>query len=109
MNLRSAAVDFALIGKPLDDGFSLLRLPTNKDVLQKFFYYFKIKKFAEQKSINYTVVELIDIWKKVSGAAVPEYNCFQSVKTVKKKFNKLLGQYRLAVRAGENPSTKAPI
>ena len=31
------------------------------------------------------------------------------VKTVKKKFNNLLGQCRLAVRAGENPSTKAPI
>ena len=62
-----------------------------------------------KKSINRTVIELIDIWKKVSGATVPGYNCFQSVKTVKKKFNKLLGQYRLAVRAGENPSTKAPI
>ena len=93
----------------MDDGFSPLRLPTNKDVLRKFFYYFKIKKFAEQKSINHIVTELIDIWKKVSGAAVPGYNCFQSVKTVKKKFNKFLGQYRLAVRAGENPSTKAPI
>ena len=109
MNLRSAAVDFALIGKLLDDGFLPLRLPTNKDVLRKFFCYFKTKKFAEQKSINHTVIELIDIWKKVSGAAVPECNCFQSVKTVKKKFNKLIGQYRLAVRAGENPSTKAPI
>ena len=71
MNLRSTAVDFALIGKPLDDGFSPSRLPTNKDVLRKSFYYLKIKKFAEQKRINHIVTELIDIWKKVSGAAVP--------------------------------------
>ena len=85
MNFRSTPVDFAVIGKLLDDGFSPLRLPTNKDALPKFFYYFKIKNFAEQKSINRTVTELIDIWKKVSGAAVPRCNCFQSVKTVKKK------------------------
>ena len=85
MNLRTAVVDFALIGKLLDDRFSPLRLPINKDVLRKFFYYFKIKNFAKQKSIYHTVTKLIDIWKKVSGAAVPGCNCFQNVKTVKKK------------------------
>ena len=50
INLRSTAVNFVLVGKPLDDGFSPLRLPTYKLVLRKFFYYFKIKKFAEQKA-----------------------------------------------------------
>ena len=80
-NLRSAA----LIGKPLDGGFSPSCLPTNKDVLRKFFYYFKIKKFAEQKSINHTVTVLIDIWKKVSGAAVPGCSYFQSAKSRKEK------------------------
>ena len=53
--------EYPLIGKSLDDSFSPLRMPVNKDVLRKFFYHFKVQQLSKQKSVNQTCSDIINI------------------------------------------------
>ena len=107
MESRSKTLVLAFfIGKPKDDGFSPLRLPINKDVLRRLLFYIKVKKISEQKSVNQTSTEIINIWKKVSSGATPGYKCFQSINTVKKKLTKLFIHYRLVGIAGKSSTEK---
>ena len=73
MESRSKTFELALIGKPKDDEFSPLRLPIDKDVLRRLLFYIKVQKISEQKSVNQTSTEIINIWKKVSSGATPGY------------------------------------
>ena len=80
-------MEYLLIGKPLHNSFSPLRLPANKDALRRFFYSVRVQQLPQQKSVNQTCSEIINIWKKVSHGATPGYSCFQTEKTGKKKIN----------------------
>ena len=61
---------------------------------EDFSIILKVQQLSQQKSVNQTCSETINIWK-VSHGATPGYSCFQTEKTVK-KIEKLWGQYRLA-------------
>ena len=49
MESRSKTIEYPLIGKPLDDSFSTLRLPTNKDVLRRVFYHVEVYEMVMKK------------------------------------------------------------
>ena len=49
MESRSKSIEYPLIGKPVDDSFSPVRLPTSKDVLRRFFYHFKVHEMNMKK------------------------------------------------------------
>ena len=85
MESRSKTIEYPLVGKLLDNSFSPMRLPANKDALRRFFYHFKVQQLSQQNIVNQTYSEIINIWKKVLHGATPDYSCFLTEKTGKKK------------------------
>lgn len=84
-SLRSKDICLPIIGKPKAEALSSLRLPTNREVLQRLLYFTKVQKKKRSDSVNLTYEEIIGLWGKIAGQTAKGYNCFQSVNTIKKK------------------------
>ena len=102
---RSKDVEVCLIGKPKDQPFSQLKLPTKRAVLQRFLFYLKIQKKSRQDAVATTCSEIEFLWKKISGGSTPGgYACFQTKKTI--KLNKLWNEHRKIEAQASKPPTK---
>jgi len=96
MELRKDSKQWIGVGCARDQPFSGKNLPTNRDVIGRFLYYLKIKKYTLKKSLNASYEEVIAVWKKVSDGATPGYTCYMSRKTVLKKLTDLYDMLKKA-------------
>ena len=76
-------------------------------MLRRLLFHIKVKKISQQKSVNQTSTEIINIWKKVTTEVTTGYGCFQSINTMKKRLTKLLIHYCSVVKAGESSTGRA--
>ena len=62
MDLRKDSKQFSGVERVRDTPFSgKKKLPTNKEVIGRFLYYLKVKKYTVEKAINATYVEVIAV------------------------------------------------
>ena len=50
----------------------------NQDVVGRFLYHLKIKKYSVKKAMSATYYEIIAVWKKVVQGATAGYTCYLS-------------------------------
>ena len=61
MYLRKDSKQFSGVERVRDTPFSGKKIPTNKEVIGRFLYYLKVKKYTVEKAINATYVEVIAV------------------------------------------------
>ena len=73
ISLRSKDVSLPIIGKPRSEALSMLKLPTNRDVLQRFTFFMKVEKNTRSQSVNQTCAEIVALWEKIAGQTSKSY------------------------------------
>ena len=69
MELRKDIKQWSGIGIVSDKPFSGNKLPTNKEVIGRFFYYLKVEKYTEKQAMSKSYNEVIAVSKKVADGA----------------------------------------
>ena len=88
ISLRSNDVCLPIIGKARGEALSTRKLPTNRDVLQRFAFFIRVDKSTRLQSVNRTCAEIVALWDKIAGQTCKSYTCYNSLKTIKRKLNK---------------------
>ena len=94
MSCRSKDVDLPVIGKARAEAFLQSRLPTSREVLQRFIYYLKVTKTTQNEAINITCDEVICLWKKIADGSTTNYKCYKSTNSTKTALQNLWNQYK---------------
>ena len=69
------------MGRVKDEPLCEKKLSTNQDVVGRFLYHLKIKKYSVKNAMSATYNEIIAVWKKVAQGATPGYTCYLSRNT----------------------------
>lgn len=65
ISLRSKDISLPIIGKPRSEALSMLKLPTNRDVLQRFTFFMKVEKTPVCNRLIKLALKLLHFGRKL--------------------------------------------
>ena len=104
MELRKDIKQWSSIGVVNDKPFSGNKLPINKEVIERFLYYLKVKKYTVKQTMIESYDEVIAVWRKNADGATSSYTGYMSRKIVLKRLNDL---YEMLKRAEDPKSDRS--